>query len=337
MPHHLKGARILVAGGASLVGSHLARALLARDIGEVVVFDPVAFDAEDSLGELKADPRVTLVKGDLTRPAQIAERMQGVDRAVNLAAFMTIGVAADPARALDLNIQGHINFLEAARLAGVAKVVLASSNGVYGYGIGGAVAESEPHHHAGIPPAAAIYGSSKIIGEHLCRQWKARYGLDYLVLRFSTVYGEGQHYRAANALYIVETFDRLVAGLPPQLFGDGTESKDFVYAGDVAEALCLALDGDQTDDALNISGGRGIATADLVDLIRRLTGRWIEPEFVDDGGRVRLPTGPGLHFTNTRAKDVLGWAPRMPLEEGLRRLLKDHIRRKGLDPATLPD
>jgi UDP-glucose 4-epimerase len=337
MPNHLPGARILVAGGASLVGSHLTRALLERNVGEVIIFDPVAFDAQDSLGDLKQDPRVRMVKGDLTRLPQIIDQMDGVTRAVNLAAFMTIGVSRDPAAALKLNIQGHLNFLEAARLRGVGKVVLASSNGVYGYGIGGAVAEDEPHHHNGIPPAAAIYGSSKIIGEHLCRMWKSKYGLDYLVLRFSTVYGEGQHYRAANALYIIETFDRLMAGQPPQLFGDGSESKDFVYAGDVATALCLALDGDQTDEIVNTSGGQGISTKDLVDMVCRVAGRRIDPEYVTESGRVRLPTGPGLHFTNARAKEVLGWEPRMPLEEGIRRLLKDHVQRKGLDPATVPD
>lgn len=337
MPNHLANARILVAGGASLVGSHLTRALLERGVREVVIFDPVAFDAQDSLGVLKADPRVTMVKGDLNRLSQIVDHMDGIDRAVNLAAFMTIGVARDPVAALELNIQGHMNFLEAARLRGVGKVVLASSNGVYGYGIGGAVAEDAPHHHTGIPPAAAIYGSSKIIGEHLCRMWKARHGLDYLVLRFSTVYGEGQHYRAANALYIIETFDRLLAGQPPQLFGDGTESKDFVYAGDVAEAVCLGLDGDATDEILNISGGQGISTADLVDMVCRVAGRRIAPEYITDDGRVRLPTGAGLHFTNTRAREVLGWTPRMPLEEGIRRLLRDHVQLKGLDPALIKD
>lgn len=337
MAQRIAGARVLVAGGASLVGSHLARALLERDVGEVIVFDPVIFDPQDSLGDLKQDKRIVMVKGDLTKLVQIVDQMKDIDLAVNLAAFMTIGVSRDPAAALELNIGGHINFLEAARLQGVAKVILASSNAVYGYGIGGGIDESEPHHHAGIPPAAAIYGSSKIIGEHLCRMWKAKHGLDFLVLRFSTVYGEGQHYRAANALYIIETFDRLIAGLPPQLFGDGSESKDFVYAGDLARAICLGLESDYADDALNISGGQGISTAKLVEMICRVTGRQIAPEFLTTSDRVRLPTGPGLHFTNTRAREKLGWQPVMPLEDGIRRLLKDHIRRKGLDPAILPD
>ncbi|MEM7213702.1 MAG: NAD-dependent epimerase/dehydratase family protein, partial [Pseudomonadota bacterium] len=182
---------------------------------------------------------------------------------------------------------------------------------------------------AGIPAAAAAYGSTKILGEQLCRMYYAKHGLDYVVLRFSTVYGENQHYRAANALYIIETYDRLKSGQRPQLFGDGSESKDFVYAGDVARAVCMALEADATDVALNTSGGEGISTRDLVALVTRIAGSDLEPEYIADDGRVRLPTGAGLHFINDKAEQVLGWKPEMDLEEGIRRLLADHDARRG--------
>ena len=325
----LAGARILVAGGGSLVGSHLAKALLARDVAEVVVFDPIAFDAEDALGETKDDPRVTMVRGDLMKLPQIIDQMGSVDGAVNLAAFMTLGLSQNPIDAVDLNVRGHMHFLEAARIQGVRKIVFASSNAVYGYGIGGGIPEDTPHHTAGIPAAAAAYGSTKILGEQLCRLYYQKHGLDYMVCRFSTVYGENQHYRAANALYIIETWDRLQRGEAPQLFGDGSESKDFVYAGDVARAICLALESDATDIALNTSGGQGISTRDLVAMVTRIAGKNIEPEYIADDGRVRLPTGAGLHFINTKAKEVLGWEPEMDLEDGICRLVADHEARKN--------
>ncbi|MEM1297793.1 MAG: NAD-dependent epimerase/dehydratase family protein [Pseudomonadota bacterium] len=328
----LAGARILVAGGASLVGSHLTAALLARDVAEVIVFDPVAFDAEDALGALKEDPRVTMVRGDLMKLHEVVRHMKGVNGAVNLAAYMTLGLSRAPIDALDLNIRGHGHFLEAAVARGVEKVVFASSNAVYGYGIGGPVAEETPQHNAGIPAPAAAYGASKIIGEQLCRMYYRDHGLDYVVCRFSTVYGENQHYRAANALYIIETWDRIQRGERPQLFGDGSESKDFVYAGDVARAICLALEGEATDVAVNTSGGQGISTKELVEMIIRISGKNIEPEYIEDDGRVRLPTGAGLHFVNTKAREVLGWAPEMELEEGIRRLLTDHAARTGGAP-----
>lgn len=325
----IRGARILVAGGGSLVGSHLTAALLERDVAQVIIFDPIAFDAQDALGDLKQDPRVTMLRGDLMKPHQIIDAMQGVNGAVNLAAYMTLGVSQNPVDAIDLNVRGHTHFLEAARIHGVSKVIFASSNAVYGYGIGGGIPEDTPHHNAGIPAAAAAYGATKILGEQLCRMYQAKHGLDYLVLRFSTVYGENQHYRAANALYIIETYDRLRAGNRPQLFGDGSESKDFVYAGDVARAACLALESDATDMALNTSGGQGISTKELVALVTKVAGSDLEPEYIADDGRVRLPTGAGLHFINKRAYEVLGWRPEMDLEEGIRRLLADHDARRA--------
>lgn len=330
MSVRLDGARILVAGGASLVGSHLAAALLDRGVAEVVVFDPVIFDETDALGDLKSDARIRMVRGDLMKLHEVIAEMDGIDGAVNLAAYMTLGLAGNPIDAIDLNVRGHANFLEAAQIRRVAKIVFASSNAVYGYGIGGGIAEDEPHHNAGIPAAAAAYGSTKILGEQLCRLYYQRHGLDYVVLRFSTVYGENQHYRAANALYIIQTYDRIRAGLRPELFGDGSESKDFVYAGDVARAICMALESGATDVALNTSGGRGISTRELVAMVTRIAGSDIEPEFIADDGRVRLPTGAGLHFVNDKAREVLGWSPEMDLEDGLRRLIADHERRKGV-------
>ncbi|MEM6621671.1 MAG: NAD-dependent epimerase/dehydratase family protein [Pseudomonadota bacterium] len=325
----LSGARVLVAGGASLVGSHLARALLARGVAEVVIFDPVAFDDQDALGATKDDPRVTMVHGDLMKLHQVIRHMDGIDGAVNLAAYMTLGLSRQPVDALDLNIRGYGHFLEAAVARGVGKVVFASSNAVYGYGIGGGVGEETPHHNAGIPAPAAAYGASKIIGEQLCRMYYRDHGLDYVVCRFSTVYGEGQHYRAANALYIIETWDRLQRGEAPQLFGDGSEAKDFVYAGDVARAVCLALEADATDVAVNTSGGRPVSTKELVELVTRVSGKNIAPEYIGDDGRVRLPTGAGLHFVNEKAREVLGWQPEMDLEDGIRRLVADHEARKA--------
>ncbi|HET7408567.1 MAG TPA: NAD-dependent epimerase/dehydratase family protein [Paracoccaceae bacterium] len=325
----IEGARILVAGGGSLVGSHLTAALLARGVGEIVVYDPIAFDAEDALGDLKSDARVHMVRGDLMKLHQIIEHMEGIDGAVNLAAYMTLGLSRTPIDAIDVNVRGHANFLEAARLRSVRKVVFASSNAVYGYGIGGGIEEDEPHHNAGIPAAAAAYGATKILGEQLCRIYKQKHGLDYIVLRFSTVYGENQHYRAANALYIIETWDRIRRGERPLLFGDGSESKDFVYAGDVARAICMGLESDATDVALNTSGGAGISTRDLVALVANIAGVEVEPDYIADDGRVRLPTGAGLHFVNRKAKEVLGWEPEMDLEEGIRRLVADHERRRN--------
>ena len=130
--------------------------------------------------------------------------------------------------------------------------------------------------------------------------YKQNYNLDYLALRFSTVYGENQHHRAANALYIIDTYERLMRGEPAQLFGDGSESKDFVYVGDVARAILMGLESDATDDAMNISGGRSIPTKELVAMIAKIVGSDLEPEYLQENGRVRLKSGAGLYYVNTK-------------------------------------
>ena len=130
-----------------------------------------------------------------------------------------------------------------------------------------------------------------------------------------------------NYRFVIEGGDGRVRR--PQLFGDGSEAKDFVYAGDVARAICLALESEASDVALNTSGGRPISTKELVALVARIAGSDMEPEYIADDGRVRLPTGAGLHFINARAREVLGWEPQMDFEEGVRRLLADHERRKA--------
>ena len=204
------------------------------------------------------------------------------------------------------------------------KVLFASSSAVYGYGFGGDVSEERPLVTNNVPPAGALYGATKVIGEQLCRFYQQHYGLDFLTLRYSTVYGEGQHYRAANALYIIETYDRISQGLAPIINGDGRETKNFVYAGDVAVANALAFESDAHDMAMNISGDETISVLELAEMILRLSGSDLKLEFESGrqaGGAVRLPSGEGLRYVNDLAKDVLGWMPRVSMEEGVGRLI----------------
>jgi hypothetical protein len=169
---------------------------------------------------------------------------------------MTLTMDRDPWMGLDVNIRGTQNTIEACCINGVKKLVLASSTAVYGYGpgIAGDLVETTPFHSVGTPPAAVLYGATKIIGEQLCRNAFTKRGLDYVVVRYATVYGERQHYRAANALYIIETHDRVRQDLRPRVIGDGSETKHFVHVSDVARANAAAFAADATDVAVNISG-----------------------------------------------------------------------------------
>ena len=210
------GNRFLLVGGASLVGSATAAELLDHGAAEVVLFDNFAFGSEEAVAHLRDHPRLRLVRGDVMRLPDLLRATEGVAGALLLAAYMTLSMDRDPWGGLDVNIRGVQNALEACRANKVRKVVFASSNAVYGYGPGvsGDLVETTPFHSQGAPPAAILYGASKIIGEQLCRDFQRKHGLNHVVLRYSTVYGERQHYRAANALYIIETIDRVRRGEP---------------------------------------------------------------------------------------------------------------------------
>lgn len=320
----LKSARILIAGAASLVGSHTAEALLAAGTKEVVLLDNFAFGTPEAIAHLKGDPRVRIVKGDLMRLPDLLAATQGMDGVLHLAAYMTLGFAQSPWEAVDVNLRGAQNMLEACRANQVKKVVFASSNAVYGYGPGikGALVEDGPFHSAGAPPAAILYGASKIMGEQLCRQYFQKHGLDYVVLRYSTVYGERQHYRAANSLYIMETYDRVRRGERPVLPGDGSDTKHFVNVVDVARANLAAFESAATDVAVNISGPEPITTGELVRLVLDYCGSKLQPEIKPDPpGTVRLTSGGAFHIPHDLAGKLIGWQPKIGMKEGIARLL----------------
>jgi UDP-glucose 4-epimerase len=150
------------------------------------------------------------------------------------------------------------------------------------------------------------------------------------VLRYSTVYGERQHYRAANALYIIETIDRVKRGEAPQVFGDGSETKHFVYVGDLARANRMAFESAATDVAVNTSGPAPVTTLQLVELMTELLGGGAKPEFVgNEPGKVRLTSGGAFRIAHEAAKDAIGWTPEVDMREGLRRLI---AWREGNEP-----
>jgi UDP-glucose 4-epimerase len=321
----IQGARILIVGGASLVGSATAELLLKQGAAEVTILDSFYQGSREAIRHIEGDPRLKVVQGDVMRLPQLLAASKGVDGILHLAAVMSITMDRDPWVGLDVNIRGTQNAIEAACVNGVRKFVLASSNAVYGYGPGivGDLVETTPFHSTDAPPAAILYGASKIIGEQLCREAYAKRGLSYVVVRYSTVYGERQHYRAANALYIIETHDRVRAGQRPQVVGDGSETKHFVHVSDVARANVAAFTSGATDVAVNISGPKPTTTLEIVHLVSELAGKDLAPEHIEpDPGKVRLTSGGAWRIDHAKAEQTIGWSPQIDMREGIRRLIE---------------
>jgi UDP-glucose 4-epimerase len=332
----IKDARIAIIGAASLVGSHTADQLLVAGARELVLLDNFAFGTPEAIAHLRGDPRVRILRADITRLPELLAATEGVDGALLLAAYMSLGFAESPWQAIDVNIRGVQNVIETCRVNKVRKLVFASSNAIYGYGAGvkGALVENGPFHTAGAAPAGILYGASKIIGEQLCRQAHQASGLNYIALRYSTVYGERQHYRAANSLYIMQTYDKVRRGERPTLPGDGSDCKHFVYVGDVARANLSAFASTATDVAVNISGVDPITTRQLVQLVLDYCGSDLTPDTrPDPAGTLRLSTGGPFHIPHDLAGETIGWRPEVDMREGIRRLLAWREAQDGMQTS----
>lgn len=317
----LAGRKFLITGGFGLVSSHLAEQLLAEEVGEVILFDNSALSSAQTVEHLLRSDKVRAVRGDITHLSQFMGPLEGVDGIFHTAGYLTLVLNQHPEVGLEVNIMGTYNVLEAARWQGVKKVVFSSSVATYGKTPETITTEESPLFRSGMPWAATAYAASKIIGEQICRLYQERYGVEFVALRYSTVYGERQHYRGVNVLYLVEAYDRIVEGLPPIIPGDGSEVHDYVYAGDVARANVLAMKSPIAGESFTIAGGVSTSITDLVSELLAATGSHLQPEYRAPSGRVAVPSGHSVRFSIDKARVKLGWEPTVDLREGIRRFV----------------
>lgn len=317
----LSGRRFLITGGFGLVSSHLVEQLLAEQAGEIILFDNAALSSAQMVEHLLRLDKVRAVRGDITRLSQLMEALEGVDGIFHTAGYLTLVLNQHPETGLAVNIMGTYNVLEAARWQGVKKVVFSSSVATYGKTPEALTVEEAPFFWSGMPWAATTYAASKIIGEQVCRLYQERYGVEFVALRYSTVYGERQHYRGVNVLYLVEAYDRIAQGLPPVIPGDGSEVHDYVYAGDVARANVLAMKSPIAGESFTIASGVSTSIRDLVSEVLAAAGSHLQPEYRALPGRVAAPFGHSRRFSIDKARAKLGWEPTVDLREGIRRFV----------------
>jgi len=329
-PMPITGEKFLITGGASLIGSHLTRALLAAGAAEVVLYDNLSLGSAALLGAFGADSGVRSIRGDVLRLPPLLDAVAGMSGIFALAGYLTLPFSENPAVGADVNVMGMINTLEAARLSGPRRVVFASSVAVYGGDVEGVIDESRAFRAADISAAAASYGASKLLGESLGRLYAQKHGVDYCALRFSTVYGERQHARGINALYILEAMQAVRAGRRVVVRGSGDEAHDYLYAGDAASACVRAMDSAGASGAFNVASGRSTSVNDIVAMVLAEYGSTLEPEHIADTRVVRSTAHHELHISTARAKEILGWEPTVSLQEGIARLRRWHDASDGL-------
>jgi UDP-glucose 4-epimerase len=309
----MKNSRVLVTGGAGLVGSHIADLLVKEEVAEIIVLDNFTRGQMSNLDRAMSSGLVKLVEGDI-RDLQVLKRvMDGVDFVFHQAAIRITQCAAEPRLALEVMADGTYNVLEAAANAKVKKVVAASSASIYG------MAEEFPTKESHHPyNNRTLYGATKIFNEALLRSFYDMYGLDYVALRYFNVYGPRMDIYGVYTEVLIRWMERIVAGQPPLIFGDGKQTMDFIYIEDIARANILAAKADVTDEVFNVASSVESSLNDLAYALAKVMGSDLKPEYGPE--RKVNPVARRLADV-TKAKQLLGFEAEISLEEGLKRLV----------------
>ena len=296
-------AKVLVTGGAGFIGSHLAHSLLDRG-DRVRVLDNLSTGSKTNLAGLEVD----FIEGDIRDAAVVKEIIKDVDFIVHLAAFISVaGSMENPLACYATNLNGSLNVLMQASQAGVRRVVLASSAAVYG--------ESESPVDENHPPnPLSPYAASKLAMEQAAKLFSQSFNLETVCLRFFNAYGPRQSPDSPYAAAIPKFIQVMSDGEPVTIHGDGRQTRDFVYVGDIVNAMLLAADGDSIDGRVfNIAGGNSVSINKLVETLQRFFPETPDPVFGP-------PRQGDLLFSEadiSLAERALGYRPHIDLQEGL--------------------
>ncbi len=315
----LKGKKLLVIGGAGLIGSHTVDELLKEEAAEIRIFDNFTRGSYENLSQALKDPRVKVfgLGGELMHRDILDVAMRGIDGVFHFAALWLLHCYDYPRSAFEVNVAGTFNVLEACINNGVRRLVYSSSASVYGDAVEEPMTEDHPYNNTN------FYGATKIAGEHMCRALYHRYKdsdkrFDYVGLRYMNVYGPRQDYRGAYIAVIMKILDRLDEGLPPVVYGDGSQAYDFVFVSDCARANVCAMKADTKDAFYNVGTGLKTTIRELAELILEVTG-----------SKLKIQYEPaGTTFVNTRvgsprkAESEISFKARVDIRSGLQKLIE---------------
>jgi UDP-glucose 4-epimerase len=306
--------RVLVTGGGGAIGSNVTDELVLAGADEVVVLDNFVRGRRENLAWAQEHGNVKLVEGDIRDRALVRRLSDGIDLVFHLAAIRITQCAEEPRLALEVLVDGTYNVFEAAAQAGVRKVIASSSASVYG------LAEKFPTRENHHPYANdTIYGASKAFNESLLRSMHAMFGLDYVALRYFNVYGPRMDVHGLYTEVLVRWMERISAGEPPLILGDGLQTMDFVYIGDVAAANMLAAQSDLTDVVYNVASGTETSLLQLAQTLLRV----MDADLPVQHGPARAVNGVTRRWADTSlAREQLGFESQVDLEEGLTRLVE---------------
>lgn len=310
----MKDKRILITGGAGLIGSHIADLVALEQPREIIVIDNFTRGNRNNLRQALEIAPVTIVEGDIRDRELLDSLFKRTDIVFHQAAIRITQCAEDPRLAFEVLAGGTFDVLEAAVKNGVEKVVAASSASVLG--LAKSFPTTENHHPYN---NRTIYGAAKAFNEALLRSFTEMYGLKYVALRYFNVYGPRMDVHGVYTEVLIRWMERIVNGEPPLIFGDGKQTMDFVDARDIARANILAAKADVTDEVFNIASGQETSLLELAQMLSKVMGSDIPPHH----GPERKVNGVTRRLADiSKARDMIGFEAKISMEEGLRDLVE---------------
>jgi UDP-glucose 4-epimerase len=308
----IQGTRILITGGAGFMGSTTTDQLLDAGAAEVRVLDNFIRGSHRNLERARRKGHVVVIEGDIRDAKTVDQAVAGVDYIFHQAALRITRCAEAPSEAIQVLVDGTSHVLESAVRHGVKKIVAASSASVYGDPSYLPMDENHPFNNR------TLYGAGKIANEQMLRAYYEMFQLPYVALRYFNIYGPRMDIDGVYTEVLVRWMDAIEAGVPPKIFGDGTQSMDFVFIEDVARANLAALVSDVTDEVFNVGTGVQTNLKELCHLLLKITGSPLKPEYLEARKVNNVQT---RRAAVDKAASMLGFRSQVVLEDGLRALL----------------
>ncbi len=309
----IQGNKFLITGGSGLMGSHITDRLLAGGASKIVLLDNFIRGSMHNIEEALKDPRVQLVRGDIRNLDLLMDLADGMDGLFHMAALRITACADNPREGMEVMLMGTHNVLQAVVEKKVGRLLYASSASIYG--LADSFPTDEKHHPYN---NRTYYGAAKIAGEGMVRSFAEMYDLSYAALRYFNVYGPRMDIYGKYTEVLIRWLDRVEAGEPPLIFGDGLQTMDMINIDDVTDANMLAMESDVTDEVFNVASGTETSLLGLLKTLLKVTGSTLEPEFLPERSVNPVPR----RLADIRkAQELLGFKAKVNVEEGLKRLL----------------